>query len=150
MKGTSRFSKYYRDSGKRAWNALVKRLVRARSAQEVERVLQSVVSASEKQIIVKRILVKGLLAGGATYKEVSELLWVSPMSISALRKSLISRDGYQTRYERAKTKKKFRKMERISRREIDEGKDILKEIFKELLKGQPAQMSGQYKRLSRI
>jgi|SRR3989344_2735392 len=56
--------------------------------------LDNLLSASEKKIIVKRLAALNLIQAGKTYKEIGEILWTSPNTVSALKKSILRQSVY--------------------------------------------------------
>ena len=94
-----------REWGVFVWKDLIAELASAGSAKEVEHLLAALLTAHEKKQMVKRMAAASLLGQGKSYREIGEALWLSPTTISAVRKSLLENDGYVSRHTRKKKKK---------------------------------------------
>ncbi|MEK7640472.1 MAG: Trp family transcriptional regulator [Patescibacteria group bacterium] len=70
------------------WGGIVEKLLRSNSAAEIKKMLGLMISPKEREFILKRITVPLLLADGLTYSQISELLWLSPTTISTIKKNL--------------------------------------------------------------
>jgi len=97
MKENSKFNfrKQWEDY---AWLRFVKNAEKAASEKQLAEFLDYLVSESEKRIIVKRITTLSLIKAGKSYKEIGRILWISPKTISALKKSVIWHNGYKSSY----------------------------------------------------
>ena len=91
------------------WKKLVEGLAKATSSQGIERSLEMLVTAHERKQIIKRAAAVSLLRQGKTYREIGEMLWLSPTTISAIRKSMRVGEGYVSRYTRRKKREKLQK-----------------------------------------
>ena len=80
------------------WKKIVSELPKANSVQEIEKLLDMLLTAYEKKQIIKRASAISLLKQGKSYNEIGKLLWLSPQTISAIRKSLRTQAGYISRY----------------------------------------------------
>jgi|SRR3989344_3896816 len=103
----------------KSWKVLVKRLATL-SERELDRVLKIIVSPQEQSRIVRRAGVLKMLGGRKSYSAVGEAFWISPQTISALRKS-IRENAYKSRWMRDSRKDRARRhqkeMEAILREE---------------------------------
>ena len=80
------------------WIAFVEQLVSAKSKTSLRNKLEKVLSEAEKQIILKRITAVMLIREGKSYKEIGELLWISPSTISSIKKNFWTNSaGYKSR-----------------------------------------------------
>ena len=84
------------------WKIFVDELVHAISAQEVEQLLNRFMTAHEKEYVIKRVAGISFLAQGKSYREIVEILWLSPRTISAIKKSIFHKTGYISSYTRRK------------------------------------------------
>jgi len=75
------------------------------SPKEIAIFLNKLLSNEEKNIISRRLAAIALLKEGKTYKEISEILWISPATISAIKKSILNSKNYRSNYEFYKKKK---------------------------------------------
>jgi uncharacterized protein YerC len=91
------------------WKRIVKGLSEAGSAQEIEKSLNMLLTVYEKKQIIKRASAVSLLKQGKSYSKIGELLWLSPQTISAIRKSLRAQSGYISNYTRNKKPEKKQK-----------------------------------------
>lgn len=87
-----------------AWKRLVENFAKTSSPQAIENSLLMLTSAYERKQITKRAAALELLKQGKSYNEISRTLWLSPMAISALRKS-ITKGNYLSVHEWGKTRK---------------------------------------------
>ena len=81
-----------------AWERLLKDFAKISSPRDIENILAKIVTAHEKKQIAKRLAAVELLKQGKSYKEISRILWLSPTTISALKKSINGGD-YVSGYE---------------------------------------------------
>lgn len=79
---------------------LTEELARISSAKEIERFLSALLTAREKKQMVGRVMAASLLRQGRSYREIGEATWLSPTTISAVRKSLLAKEGYISRHTR--------------------------------------------------
>ncbi|MEK7212530.1 MAG: Trp family transcriptional regulator [Patescibacteria group bacterium] len=72
--------------------------------------LDSILSENEKGLISRRLAAMALIKTGKTYREVGEILWISPSTISAIKKSASDRLNYKSsRYYAGQSKNEKRK-----------------------------------------
>lgn len=71
------------------WGGLISRILKAKSHGEIKRLLEKLLSEDEKMMILKRLAVAALVHSGKSYKEISEVLWLSPNTISTIKKNLL-------------------------------------------------------------
>lgn len=92
------------------WLNFLENAEKAKSNKKLKIFLDSLLSANEKKLIIKRLAVLAMIKSGKSYKEVGEILWVSPSTISALKKSILNQFGYRSnRYYANKSANKKRK-----------------------------------------
>ncbi len=68
------------------------------SHQKIVSFLDNLLSDEEKRDISRRLAVIALLREGKTYKEISEILWISPGTISAIKKTLLNYKNYRSKH----------------------------------------------------
>lgn len=100
------------------WKKIEEKLSGADSTGEVGDILNLLLTAHEKRQIIKRVSAISLLGQGKSYGEIGELLWLSPQTISAIRKSMRSGAGYVSGY--GKHKKLERNKKKFSKEELDQ------------------------------
>lgn len=86
-----------REQEKCLWTGLLKQILEIHSQMELERFLSSIMSDYEKKMISRRLNILLMLKEGRSYREIGRELWVSPSTITAIRKSILSNDKYITR-----------------------------------------------------
>ncbi len=91
------------------WAVLIRAVAKTDSMKEIEKMLDMLLTAHEKKQMIKRASAISLLKQGKSYSEIGEVLWLSPTTISAIRKSLRTKEGYVTRYTRNKKPEKKQK-----------------------------------------
>lgn len=84
------------------WSKLVNGFVETNSAQEVAGALDMLLTAHEKKQMINRASAISLLKQGMSYSEIGKILWLSPTTISAIKKSIREQAGYISRYARNK------------------------------------------------
>ncbi len=87
------------------WSKFLEKAEKAKSEKQLKIFLDNLLSANEKRLITKRLTALAMIKAGKSYKEIGEALWISPSTISALKKSLEKQSGYQSnRYYAGKSK----------------------------------------------
>lgn len=84
------------------WTKLSGGFAEAGSALEIEKSLDMLLTAHEKRQIINRAAAISLLKQGMSYREIGRILWLSPTTISSLRKSARNQTGYISRRSRNK------------------------------------------------
>lgn len=112
------------------WTKLASRFSEAGSASKIERSLDMLLTAYEKRQIINRAAAISLLKQGMSYREIGRILWLSPTTISAIRKSVLSQTEYISR--RARNKKSESIQKPLTREEWKQLKfdSWLKSLFK--------------------
>jgi len=78
------------------WLKFLEKAEKAKSEKQLKIFLDNLLSANEKKLIIKRLTALAMLKAGKSYKKIEEALWISPSTISALKKSLEKQSGYQS------------------------------------------------------
>ncbi|MFH1162338.1 MAG: Trp family transcriptional regulator [Candidatus Jorgensenbacteria bacterium] len=91
-----------------AWKQFIEDLARTSLVKNIEQSLVALTTAHERAQIVKRVAALELLQQGKSYNEIGRILWLSPTTISALRKSARGGAGYVSSYRWAKTAPKVK------------------------------------------
>ncbi|MFA5134079.1 MAG: hypothetical protein WC459_04740 [Patescibacteria group bacterium] len=60
------------------------------------KILNSLLSADEKGTMAKRLAAINLIKLGKSYKEIGKILWMSPSTVSAIKKNMGKTTGYQS------------------------------------------------------
>ena len=77
-----------------AWSSFLKKLLIINQEKQLKELLESVLSAKEKKLIINRLIAAALINKGKTYREIGEILWLSPNTISAIKKGLLKKSFY--------------------------------------------------------
>lgn len=79
------------------WVGLISKIHQAKSEREIQSLLEKLLSEDEKSMILKRLAVIALIRSGKSYKEISEILWLSPNTVSTIKKNLVNNNkNYQS------------------------------------------------------
>ena len=78
------------------WWSFLEVVERQSSKGKTAKFLDTFLSANEKKLISKRLAALVLIKSGKSYKEVGKILWMSPGTISALKKSVYGENVYQS------------------------------------------------------
>ncbi len=86
------------------WKELVRKFSELNSASQSEIFLNKLLTKKEKDVLIKRLMIMVLIQKGKSYSEISEMLWLSPNTISAIKKGLKNSE-YKSYFEILKNKK---------------------------------------------
>lgn len=86
------------------WKELIKKFSELKSENQLEIFLNKLLTKKEKDILIKRLMIMVLIQKGKSYKEISEMLWLSPNTVSAIKKGLKNFE-YKSYFEILKDKK---------------------------------------------
>jgi len=95
MKGLEEF-KSRKEWEKYIWKEILEKLAGAKSKKEINAILNRLLSNYEKRMMIRRFIAMGLIRLGKTYREIGEILWASPTTISAIKKNLLLTNGYRS------------------------------------------------------
>jgi len=84
------------------WEDFLERIERANLQQKIKPLFNSVLSQNEKRLIIRRLAAVSLIRKGKSYKEIGEILWLSPNTISSIKKGLKSGNFYRSRESKRK------------------------------------------------
>lgn len=79
------------------WLKLLEDIKKTRSEKQLKELLNILISQKERKFIIKRLMTIYLIQKGKSYQEIGNLLWISPATISAIKKSLLKKSVYQAR-----------------------------------------------------
>ncbi|MFH1346966.1 MAG: Trp family transcriptional regulator [Spirochaetota bacterium] len=82
----------------RIWAEFLKNAEMTKSAKQIVGLFDKLLSKSEKKSMAKRIAAISMIRAGKSYKEISRILWISPKTISALKKSVAGEGEYKSSY----------------------------------------------------
>jgi len=104
----------------RAWKEFLIDAGKNKSAKQLIEFFDNLLSDDEKKTIMKRLAVFSMIRAGKSYKEISEILWVSPKIVSAMKKSIIGKEGYKSTYyyNEANKKEKLKKIKPLPEKTI--------------------------------
>lgn len=70
------------------WDAVLENITGSKSKETTKKILERLISEDEKKLILRRIAVGALVQAGKSYSEMSEILWLSPNTISTIKKNI--------------------------------------------------------------
>jgi len=70
------------------WENLLETISKTKSKKEIKQLFEKLISKDEKNMILKRLAVIALIKSGNSYQKISEILWLSPNTISAIKKNV--------------------------------------------------------------
>lgn len=119
-----------REAGKwmnELWEELLSKLANIGTKSEIRKILESLISDYEKKVILKRLAIIASVRMGKSYQEISEILWLSPNTISAIKKNILrnNQENYQSYRRFYGGPRKYSQKSRVS-------KSFLKELFGDL------------------
>ncbi len=80
------------------WSQLTKKLASTNSDTEIRKILESLMSEYERKMILKRLAVTSMVRSGNSYKQISEALWLTPNTISTIKKNILGGAGNYRSY----------------------------------------------------
>lgn len=86
------------------WSQIVRKFSAKKTYNETELLLKDLFSTHERKRMIRRAIVLSLVAQGKSYREISKIVWISPNTISSLKKSILNKTGYISRHMRVKIK----------------------------------------------
>lgn len=79
------------------WEEVIDKLAETSVKAEIRKILDSLISNYEKKIVLKRLGVIALVRMGKSYQEISQILWLSPNTISTLKKNIFNnKENYKS------------------------------------------------------
>lgn len=79
------------------WDQIANRLALTKSPLEIKRILEQILGDYEKNLLIKRVIAIALIQEGLSYSEIGKLLWLSPSTISSIKKNLAAQNaGYKS------------------------------------------------------
>ena len=87
------------------WKKLLYRIAQVHSKEVVEYILKKLLSDHEKRILLKRLAVIALIKSGRSYREISEILWLSPNTVSMIKKNFFDSTLQHVSYYASRKKK---------------------------------------------
>ncbi len=107
------------------WGAICCHLAAFKSTKTLEKALGKLLSVDEKQAIINRVAVLALVKSGKNYSEIGELLWVSPVTISIIKKNFWDKSSHY------KSRRAFpaKEKKRGDKKETKIGKSSWDELF---------------------
>ncbi len=88
MKRTKYLENYF-------WREFSKNVEKS-SPEMTVKILNSLLSEDEKGMVAKRLAAINLIRSGKSYREIGKILWMSPSTVSAIKKSMGKTTGYQS------------------------------------------------------
>lgn len=101
------------------WKEFAAILNKNKSGEQTHYLLNSLLTAKERTNIIRRLVIISLIKNGKSYKEISEILWLSPNTISSISKSLKNNLQYKSYFEISKNKHSGRQAIRASKQFSD-------------------------------
>lgn len=78
------------------WAEILKNIKKTESNKHFIDAFDRLLSEKEKKLIAKRIIVISMIKAGKNYREIGKVLWISPKTISAIKKSMGDDKGYKS------------------------------------------------------
>lgn len=78
------------------WEELLNKITSSNSKDKVRKLLEGLLSESEIKMISRRLGVIAFAKMGKSYREISETFWLSPNTISTIRKNIIDGKIYKS------------------------------------------------------
>lgn len=78
------------------WSKFLGNIEKADSKKEIAELLDKLLSSNEKILISKRLAAVALIKGGKSYREIGKILWISPGTVSAIKKSIYLPASYKS------------------------------------------------------
>ena len=78
------------------WNNLLEKLTVTKTKQQTGKIINALFSNYEKSVITKRLAALALIRAGVGTREIMRTLWVSPATISALKKNFFGNPSVYT------------------------------------------------------
>src|SRR3990167_831430 len=100
------------------WKKITEGLAKTNSVPEIERSLDMLLTAHEKEQMIKRVAAISFIKQGKSYREIGRILWLSPTTINAIRKSIRMKKGYISDY--MHNKKPEKKQKRLTKKELEQ------------------------------
>lgn len=85
------------------WEELVNKLHKSESEKQLSQKLQQLFSEYERSLAIKRLTALILINEGLSYAKIGELLWMSPSTISVIRKNYLG--NFKSYHGRSKSAK---------------------------------------------
>ncbi|TSC88888.1 MAG: hypothetical protein G01um10143_785 [Parcubacteria group bacterium Gr01-1014_3] len=86
------------DWTEKLWLKLIEKVSQTNNEEATRKLIEHLLSADEKKMIAKRLGVIALIKSDKSYKEISEILWLSPNTISTIKKNILGNDGNYKSY----------------------------------------------------
>ncbi len=80
------------------WAKLLDKISKLNDGQEIRHILEKLISEDEKKMILKRLAVIALLRSGKSYREIGEILWLSPNTVSTIKKNIFGNHKHYKSY----------------------------------------------------
>ncbi|HUX35603.1 MAG TPA: Trp family transcriptional regulator [Candidatus Paceibacterota bacterium] len=92
---------------KKIWHKFLENVENSKGDRKISWFLDNILTENEKKFISKRLAALSLIESGKSYKEIGRILWISPCTISAIKKVAKRTSGYFSNREyRIKNKNK--------------------------------------------
>ena len=99
------------------WEIIIIRLAEIKNVPELKKALELLLGQKERERLLYRALTISRLNKKLAYREIGRELWVSPQTISAVKKSLLE-NSYKSSYKRGHIKKQYSSIGRKSVKKV--------------------------------
>ena len=107
------------------WQKFTERLKNTKTSEQLKEILESVLGSREKNFMIKRLIAIALISQNKTYREIGEIIWLSPNTISSVKKNLFRKSIYSG-YKKSDIKFDKNNKKKISKKEwADAALDLL-------------------------
>lgn len=80
------------------WDKLLVELSESKTKEKIEETLKKIIGNHERRLLLRRLTAMLLLQEGLNYREIGEILWLSPNTISTIKKNTTGeRQHYRSR-----------------------------------------------------
>lgn len=76
------------------WSEVINHLSKSKTKKELQQKVEGLFSDHERGLAMRRLTTLFLLRDGLSYRKIGEILWASPATISAIKKSAARSIGY--------------------------------------------------------
>ncbi|KKU83794.1 MAG: hypothetical protein UY12_C0030G0002 [Parcubacteria group bacterium GW2011_GWA2_47_8b] len=80
------------------WGKLLDGILKLNNGREAKRIFEKLVSEDEKKMIIKRLAAITLIRAGKSYREIGKILWLSPNTVSTIKKNIFGNHAHYKSY----------------------------------------------------
>ncbi|MBI2024967.1 MAG: hypothetical protein HYT03_02700 [Candidatus Harrisonbacteria bacterium] len=80
------------------WEKILEEFSKAKSTRELGGLFNALLTDQERESVARRLAALSLVKKGHSYKSIGEKLWISPVTISTVKKTILANQEYKSRY----------------------------------------------------